>query len=74
MNRKPTVAPTAYVIESKWEGTSHKWLPASGVPSFYSQDDAVKHVNLLRADHPTAYGMPMVYRVAAYVRDAVVIE
>lgn len=74
MSRKPTCAPAAYVIESKWEGTSHKWLPASGEPSFFYQDDALKHVTLLRKEKPTAYGMPMVYRVAIYLREAVVIE
>jgi hypothetical protein len=74
MSRKPTNAPAAYVIEAKWKGTSHKWEPSSGEPVFNYQDDALKHVTLLRKEKPTAYGMPMVYRVATYLREAVVIE
>lgn len=72
--KKSTFPPTAYVIEAKWEGTSHKWEPASGAPAFSYEDDALKHVRLLRTERPTMFGMPMVYRVGSYVRDAVVIE
>lgn len=74
MTRKSTAPPTAYVIECKWEATSHKWLPASGVPAFNYENDALKHLALLRKEVPTAFGLPMAYRVATYVRDAVVIE
>jgi hypothetical protein len=74
VSRKQTVPPIAYVVEGKWEGTSHKWEPLSGVPAFNYQDDAMKHLNLLRKEKPTAFGLPMAYRLATYVRDAVVIE
>lgn len=72
--RKPTAPPTAYVIEAKWEGTSHKWEPASGVPAFNYEDDALRHVALLRREKPSYCGPPMVYRVGIYLRTDVVIE